>query len=105
MLHGSGQMPPIGNIGVMASGLFAFLVYTMGMLLCHTTLIAVHSDLNAAFNGKFLSAGSGFGNARNQSRGLLFLYSIISAINAALVSRRRRFVQLCTALFCFMQTP
>lgn len=36
MLHGSDQMPPIGNLGVMASGLFAFLVYTMGMLLCHT---------------------------------------------------------------------
>ncbi|KAL3160895.1 hypothetical protein ABBQ38_009287 [Trebouxia sp. C0009 RCD-2024] len=58
MLHGSDQMPPLGNIGVMVSALFAFLVYT---------------------------AGSGFGDPRNQSRGLLFLYGIISAIHAALI--------------------
>lgn len=58
MLFGSAQTPPIVNIGVMASGLFAFLVYT---------------------------AGSGFGNPRNQSRGLLFLYGIISAVHASLI--------------------
>lgn len=33
MLYGGNQMPPIANLGVMASGLFAFLVYTLGMSL------------------------------------------------------------------------
>ena len=31
-------------------------------------------------------AGSGYGNSRNQSRGIIFAYAVIAGINSALVS-------------------
>lgn len=94
MLHGSDQMPPLGNIGVMVSALFAFLVYTAGTSVWHKVFLSVLAYIMAlgtwwghSHQQLLLVAGSGFGDPRNQSRGLLFLYGIISAIHAALVSR------------------
>ncbi|DBA85147.1 TPA: hypothetical protein ACH3X2_005865 [Trebouxia sp. C0005] len=54
-----GEMPPIINLGVMGCALLGFLVYT---------------------------AGSGYGNARNQSRGLIFAYAVIAGCNSALLA-------------------
>ena len=94
MLHGSSQMPPLGNIGVIVSGLFSFLVYTIGMQVWYNSSLSVLTYIKALVNlvgsqcpWLLLVAGSGLGNPRNQSRGLLFLYGVVSAINAALVSR------------------
>ncbi|DBA94774.1 hypothetical protein WJX77_010098 [Trebouxia sp. C0004] len=55
----AGEMPPIVNLGVMGCALLGFLVYT---------------------------AGSGYGNARNQSRGLIFAYAVVAGCNSALLA-------------------
>ena len=90
ILYGSDQMPPVGNIGVAVSGLFAFLTYTIGTLTvraCLSSLISSHQASHEVNQINNFCAGSGLGNPKNQSRGLLFFYGIISATNAALVSR------------------
>lgn len=47
---------------------------------------------NTAHCGQADLAGSGYGNARNQSRGLIFAYAVIAGCNSALVSTMPGFV-------------
>lgn len=54
-----GEQPPIVNLAVMASALFGFIFYT---------------------------AGSGFGNPRNETRGILLAYGVIAVSNSALIA-------------------